>query len=123
MGGFLLGMATSTYSVPEVLISVGVCAAVVLALTLFAFQTKIDFTACGGVLLAVLVVFVIFGFIAIFLPNQRTVRLVYAAIGTIIFSLYIVYDTQLMIGGSHKYSLPSTSIWTSSTCSCTFFRS
>merc|ERR1712059_1961 len=103
--GFLLGMATSTYSVPEVLISVGVCAAVVLALTLFAFQTKIDFTACGGVLLAVLVVFVIFGFIAIFLPNQRTVRLVYAAIGTIIFSLYIVYDTQLMIGGSHKYSL------------------
>jgi len=103
--GFLLGVATSMYEVSEVLISVGVCAAVVLALTLFAFQTKLDFTAWGGALLAVLVVFVIFGFIAAFLPNQRTVRLVYAAIGTIIFSLYIVYDTQLMIGGSHKYSL------------------
>jgi len=103
--GFLLGVATSMYEVSEVLISVGVCAAVVLALTLFAFQTKLDFTAWGGALLAVLVVFVIFGFIAAFLPNQRTVRLVYAAIGTVIFSLYIVYDTQLMIGGSHKYSL------------------
>jgi FtsH-binding integral membrane protein len=103
--GFLLGMATSTYSVPEILMAVGVCAAVVLALTLFAFQTKIDFTACGGVLLACLVVFMIFGFIAIFLPEQRTVKIVYAAIGTLIFSLYIVYDTQLMVGGKHKYSL------------------
>ena len=25
--------------------------------------------------------------------------------GAVIFSLYIVYDTQLMMGGSHKYSL------------------
>lgn len=25
--------------------------------------------------------------------------------GAIIFSLYIVYDTQLMMGGKHKYSL------------------
>ena len=29
----------------------------------------------------------------------------YASIGCIIFSLYIIYDTQLMVGGSHKYSL------------------
>ena len=35
----------------------------------------------------------------------RTLNLVYASIGCIIFSLYIIYDTQLMVGGSHKYSL------------------
>ena len=29
-------------------------------------------------------------------------NLVYAAIGAIIFSLYIVYDTQIMVGGKHK---------------------
>eukprot|EP00088_Acartia_fossae_P063136 TRINITY_DN7676_c0_g1_i3.p1 TRINITY_DN7676_c0_g1~~TRINITY_DN7676_c0_g1_i3.p1 ORF type:complete len:244 (-),score=41.44 TRINITY_DN7676_c0_g1_i3:224-955(-) len=103
--GFLLGCATATYEANEVLMAVGVTAAVVLALTLFAFQTKIDFTAMGGVLLAVLVVFILFGFIAIFLPQTRTLRLVYAAIGAIIFSLYIIYDTQIMIGGKHKYSL------------------
>merc|ERR1719508_366985 len=73
--------------------AVGVCAAITLALTVFAFQTKIDFTAMGGVL------------IAIFLPQSRTLKLVYASIGAIIFSLYIIYDTQLMVGGSHKYSL------------------
>ena len=49
--------------------------------------------------------FVLFGLIAAFFPQSRTLNLVYAGIGTIIFSLYIVYDTQLMVGGSHKYSL------------------
>merc|ERR1719206_1275297 len=100
--GFLLGAVTSTYDANEVLMAVGVCAAITLALTVFAFQTKVDFTAMGGVLIAVLMVFFLFGLIAIFLPQSRTLRLVYASIGAIIFSLYIIYDTQLMVGGSHK---------------------
>ena len=29
----------------------------------------------------------------------------YGSAGALIFSLYIVYDTQLMMGGKHKYSL------------------
>ena len=46
--GFMLGAVTSTYRADEVLMAVGVCAAITLALTVFAFQTKIDFTAMGG---------------------------------------------------------------------------
>ena len=46
--GFMLGCVTATYSADEVLMAVGVCAAIVLALTMFAFQTKVDFTAWGG---------------------------------------------------------------------------
>merc|ERR550532_3404961 len=103
--GFMLGTVTARYRADEVMMAVGVCAAITLALTIFAFQTKIDFTAMGGVLIAVLVCFMLFGLIAIFFPASRTLNLVYAGIGTIIFSLYIVYDTQLMVGGSHKYSL------------------
>lgn len=103
--GWLVGAICSTYEVQEVLIAVGMTAGVVMALTVFAMQTKIDFTAWGGALLCVLVVFVLAGFIAAFFPQTRTVRLVYAIIGAIIFSLYIVFDTQMMIGGNHKYSL------------------
>lgn len=103
--GWLVGAITSQYEVTEVLIAVGMTAGVVLALTVFAMQTKIDFTAWGGALLAVLVVFILAGFVAAFFPQTRTVRLVYAIIGAIIFSLYIVFDTQMMIGGNHKYSL------------------
>ena len=29
----------------------------------------------------------------------------FGSVGALIFSLYIVYDTQLMMGGKHKYSL------------------
>lgn len=103
--GWLVGAICSTYKVEEVLIAVGMTAGVVMALTIFAMQTKIDFTAWGGALLCVLVVFVLAGFIAAFFKETRTVRLVYASIGAIIFSLYIVFDTQLMLGGKHKYSL------------------
>ena len=35
----------------------------------------------------------------------RWVMLGYGSIGALIFSLYIVYDTQLMMGGKHKYAL------------------
>ena len=42
------GAICSTYEVTEVLIAVGMTAGVVFALTLFAMQTKIDFTAWGG---------------------------------------------------------------------------
>ena len=37
-----------------------------------------------------------------FLLQNRNVRLVFAIIGAIIFSLYIVFDTQMMMGGNHK---------------------
>jgi protein lifeguard len=28
-----------------------------------------------------------------------------ACAGAVIFSIYIVYDTQMMMGGNHKYSI------------------
>ena len=63
--GLMLGTISSFYDVGEfrnirlfdfncwscldaVLIAVGITAAVTLALTVFALQTKIDFTVCGG---------------------------------------------------------------------------
>ena len=44
----MLGTIATFYDTEAVLIAVGITAAVTLALTLFAFQTKIDFTGCGG---------------------------------------------------------------------------
>ena len=31
--------------------------------------------------------------------------MVYGGAGALIFSLYLVYDTQMMMGGDHKYSI------------------
>lgn len=101
---FLLGVTSASYQAVEVLMAVGITAAVCLALTLFAFQTKYDFTMCGGFLLVSVVILLIFGIVAIFVHN-KIVSLVYASLGALIFSMYLIYDTQLMMGGSHKYSI------------------
>lgn len=101
---FLLSMAASTYKKEEVLLAVGITAAVCLGLTIFAFQTKIDFTGLGSILFVAVLVLLIFGIFAMIWPG-KTMTLVYASIGALIFSLYLVYDTQMMIGGKHKYSI------------------
>ncbi|XP_022917967.2 protein lifeguard 1 isoform X1 [Onthophagus taurus] len=101
---FMLGVTASRFNSQEVILAVGITAGVCLALTLFAFQTKWDFTAMGGILFVVLIVFILFGIIAAFFPG-KTLTLVYASLGALIFSVYLVYDTQLMLGGKHKYSI------------------
>ncbi|XP_037916065.1 protein lifeguard 1-like isoform X4 [Hermetia illucens] len=101
---FLLGVTAATYRAQEVSIAIGITAAVCLGLTLFAFQTKWDFTVMGGVLFVALIVFMIFGIVAIFLPG-KTMTLVYSSLGALLFSFYLIYDTQLIIGGKHKYSI------------------
>ena len=45
---FVLGVVSSSFATNEVFLAVGITAAVCLALTIFAFQTKIDFTVMGG---------------------------------------------------------------------------
>jgi len=102
--GFLLGVVSSRYSTETVLIAAGVCAVVVFSLTIFAFQTKIDFTMCGGFLFVAVIVLMCFGFAMIFWHN-KVAYLVYSCLGALIFSMYIVFDTQLMLGGKHKYSI------------------
>ncbi|CAH2039301.1 unnamed protein product, partial [Iphiclides podalirius] len=102
---FLLGVTSSVYDSSAVMMAVGITAAICLTLTLFAMQTKYDFTGMGGALLCATVVLLLFGLIAMFIPGNKVVTLVYASLGALLFSLYLVYDTQLMMGGKHKYSI------------------
>ncbi|CAK1544880.1 unnamed protein product [Leptosia nina] len=102
---FLLGVTSSVYQSDAVMMAVGITAAICLTLTIFAMQTKYDFTAMGGILLCATVVLLLFGLIAIFIPRNTIVTLVYASLGALLFSIYLIYDTQLMMGGKHKYSI------------------
>lgn len=102
--GFLLATAASTYNSEEVLLAVGITAAICFALTLFAFQTKIDFTGMGSILYVALVVLLLFGLISM-IWSGPTIRLVYASLGALLFSIYLIYDTQTIIGGKHKFSI------------------
>lgn len=75
-------------------------AGIVVALTVYAIFTKHDFTACGGILAVVGGAFIIFGLISLFFGP--TFRLIYAILGVILFGIYLVFDTQFIVGGKRR---------------------
>lgn len=101
--GFMLGAVASTYSTNSVLQAVAYTAIIVICLTLFAFQTKIDFTLCSGVMFVVLICLLVVGLSAAIFRNHY-LDMVYAGLGALVFSVYIVIDTQLLMG-THQLSI------------------
>lgn len=101
---FLVGCISSVYNLDTVIIAMGITAAVVVAVTIFAFQTKYDFTGFGVYLMVFVLILFIFGIISIFI-RSKIIEIIYASLGAGIFSMYIIFDTQLMLGGKHKYSI------------------
>ena len=90
--------------IPQAVIATAIITA---ALTIYAWQTKIDFTAMGGALLCGLLCLILFGIWTAIFPSQ-VAQTAYAALAAGLFSLFIVYDTQQIIGGkhhSHKFEI------------------
>lgn len=77
-------------------------AGLVLGLTLYAVTTKRDFTVFAGLLWAVGSIFLIFSLFSVFFG--ATMRLIYCALGVALFSVYLIFDTQLIIGGKDRYA-------------------
>ncbi|CAG2171460.1 unnamed protein product [Oppiella nova] len=112
---FLLGIISSLYEYQIVLSAVAITAVVCLALTVFAFQTKIDFTVFNGLLFVAMIILTLFGFVAMFW-RSNVVHLIYSALGALLFSAtsgptsggqYLVVDTQMLIGGTHSIQISS----------------
>lgn len=76
-----------------------------LALTVYAFTTETDFTMFGGMLFAATAVLFVAGIFMMFTHNN-TAHIIYSCIAVILFSVYIIYDTQLLLDSSeHSYSV------------------
>lgn len=71
---------------------------VVVGLTIFASQTKYDFTSCYGLLLSLLLSLIVFGFLTMCFRQNRLMVNLYCCLGTLLFSVYLIADTQLIIG-------------------------
>jgi protein lifeguard len=79
-------------------------AAVVVGLTLYAVFTPTDFTKCGGTMIVIGCAFMVFSlFSFLFGP---TMRLIYCVLGVIVFGMYLIFDTQYIVGGERRqYSI------------------
>jgi len=74
---------------------------IILLMVFFAFQTKIDFTGMGIYLFVAVLLLMVFGIFAIIF-RSKIMHVVYAGLGAGIFSFYLVFDTQLMLGGKYN---------------------
>ncbi|XP_062848036.1 protein lifeguard 1 [Trichomycterus rosablanca] len=102
--GLLLGSVTVYFNAEAVLWAVGATAFVSFGLSVFAMQTKFDFTAVSGLIWILCWTLLSFGLLCAIIRSQY-LYIAYASLGTLLFSAYLVMDTQLMLGGKHKYSI------------------
>lgn len=98
---YSISVIVSFYKTKIVLEALIITSAIFVALTIFACQTKYDFTSWMPYLFGGLWILIIFGFMAAFFPYSSTVELVYGAVAALIFSGYILVDTQLVMRHYH----------------------
>ena len=91
----------SFYEVRIVLQALILTLGIFLALTLFACQTKYDFTSWIPYLFGGLWALILFGFMAAFFPYNSTAELIYSGIAALVFCGYILVDTQLVMRHYH----------------------
>lgn len=98
---YSISVIVSFYDTKIVLEALILTAGIFLALTLFACQTKYDFTSWMPYLFGGLWALILFGFMAAFFPYNSTTELLYGGIAALIFSGYILVDTQLIMRHYH----------------------
>lgn len=101
MEAYSISVVTSFYDARVVVQALVITLGIFVALTVFACQTKYDFTHWMPYLFGALWLLIIFGFMAAFFPYHSGVELVYAGVGALIFSGYVLVDTQLIMRHYH----------------------
>jgi hypothetical protein len=105
--GLLVGFVSATYTWQSVLVAAAITVAVFLGLTIYATVTTTDFTGSKPYFMGLLLVFSMFG-LAFFIMSLcgiyiKWMIMLYDCIGCIIFTVFIIADTQMILGemGGH----------------------
>ena len=98
---YAISVIVSFYKSSVVLEALVLTLGIFIALSLFACQTKYDFTNWIPYLFGGLWVLILFGFVMMFFRNNSTAELIYGGLGALIFSGYILVDTQLVMRHYH----------------------
>lgn len=104
---YMTGTISSFYSTQAVFLAIGITAVVCISVTVFCFQTKVDFTKCQGLFCVLGIVMFVTGIITVIVLSFKYMlwlHMLYAAIGAIVFTMFLAYHTQLLIG-NRKHSI------------------
>jgi len=104
----IVGFSSAMYTWQSVLLAAGITTAIFVLMTAYAWTTETDFTGMGPYLFAGLIVMMVFGFVISIMgmcgANIEWAMMGYDVLGVMLFTFYIVFDTQLIMGelGGHK---------------------
>ncbi|XP_069011585.1 fas apoptotic inhibitory molecule 2b isoform X1 [Embiotoca jacksoni] len=104
---FMMGFVSSFYNTKSVTLCLGITALVCLSVTIFSFQSKVDVTSCQGVLFSLCVVMLLCSLtLSIVVPFGYVpwLHAIYAVIGAILFTVFLAFDTQMLLGNK-RYAI------------------
>ncbi|KAM8858206.1 protein lifeguard 3 [Synchiropus picturatus] len=111
---YMTGTISSYYDTKAVFIAMGITMIVCVTVTVFCFQTKVDFTSCSGLLCIASILLTIVGIVTAVVLSFKYiswVHMLYAAIGAIVYTLFLVHNTQLLIGNRELAISPEEYIY------------
>jgi len=106
----LVGAVSAQYTAGAVCACAAATCLIFFGMTAYAWTTKSDFTGAGPYLFAALLALFALGctqgILSMFGIQTPMLHMLYSAIGVVLFTMFIVYDTQLIIGEykGHKKS-------------------
>lgn len=93
---YLIGFVSSLFETRIVLQAFFITFVVFTGLTIFALQTKYELVGMQKYATGALFFLIGMGFVMIFLPYSSTAEIVYSGLGALVFSIFILVDTQLI---------------------------
>ncbi|XP_072522487.1 fas apoptotic inhibitory molecule 2b [Salminus brasiliensis] len=97
----MLGFVSSFYNSRSVVLCLGITAAVCLSITIFSFQSRVDVTSFQGILFMLCMVMLccalVMGFVVPF-GYVPWLHAIYGIVGAIVFTMFLAFDTQLLMG-------------------------
>uniref|UniRef100_A0A5K3FC18 Protein lifeguard 1 n=1 Tax=Mesocestoides corti TaxID=53468 RepID=A0A5K3FC18_MESCO len=105
---YMAGTLSAMYTINSVLVCLLITCAVCLSVTIAAICCPCDITKCQAVIAFLSILLFIFG-IAVMITYlvagyNETLNAVYGGIAAVVFSIYLAFDTQMIMGG-RKYEL------------------
>mmetsp|Transcript_5942 Transcript_5942/g.13075 ORF Transcript_5942/g.13075 Transcript_5942/m.13075 type:complete len:241 (-) Transcript_5942:207-929(-) len=97
----MVGFTCAMYEAQIVLLCLAVTGGAVIALTAWAVTTKVDATKWGRQLGVAMLGLFVASLVALFVGSSAMDTVV-AAGGAVLFSCFLVYDTQMIVGGKHE---------------------
>jgi len=108
-----LGLVSSTVKSSAVLQALVITTLIFGGLTMYTLQSKRDFSGMGPWLMGGLMTLIGVGFVGFFIPYSNTMELVMAAGGSLLFSGFIIFDTQMILRrySTDEYIAASVSLY------------